>query len=431
MLKTYSLLHDQGPVLNDLFFAYRDMVNRMLEEMFQHIYWKTVPLKHSKQVLKLPILTLTKATRKTLRDNYLRDWTFSAHWVDSALKTALSILRSWRKNYLKGKRKPQCPQVKRLFLRVKQTLMKLEGEYLRISLRPEEFVYISLKQRYFKLPEILGSTGLGEPIPTSEKIYLPIHEESSRTAQGDIAWDSNMTSLDGFNPTLGWVRVDTHPLATIHISSFEKRWNVQRKASKSKKARRRLKKYRLRERHRARNHQNKLCRVIQPLAQNHGFENLDKERMYTGLHRWNRQLMRTDWRALRTMLTGEEIPAYYSSKKCSLCGWYNKDLKGTIFSCKRCHLILDRQLNAAINLYLRMEGVPRTLGNFYRYIVRPLMRSMKQRKIRPMRDTGGYVQTGAEQKVTDEPARLLHEVMKPQIYIKYWKQTDVYLPMPM
>ena len=164
-------------------------------------------------------------------------------------------------------------------------IMKLEDEYLRMSLRPEEFVYISLKQRYFKLPEILGSTGLGEPILTSEKIYLPIHEKSIQTTQGDIAWDSNMTSLDGFNPKLGWVRVDTHPLATIHISSFEKRWNVQRKASKSKKARRRLKKYRLRERHRARNHQNKICRVIQSLAQNHGFENLDKERMYTGLHR--------------------------------------------------------------------------------------------------------------------------------------------------
>ena len=33
-----------------------------------------------------------------------------------------------------------------------------------------------------------------------------------------------------------------------------------------------------------------------------------------------------------------------------------------------------------------------------------------------MKIIGGYVQTGAERKVTDELVRLLHEVMKPQMY---------------
>jgi len=53
-----------------------------------------------------------------------------------------------------------------------------------------------------------------------------------------------------------------------------------------------------------------------------------------------------------------ELPPQHTSDTCSRCGWANKDLNGSIFRCGGCGLTIDRQLNAAINLYLRMEGVP-------------------------------------------------------------------------
>jgi len=87
--------------------------------------------------------------------------------VDSALKTAFSIMSSWKKNYNKGKRKRRCPIVKRPFVRVKQTLMKIEGEQLRITIKPREFVYIDLSKRYFKL-----NGRIGEPILTNTHIHL-------------------------------------------------------------------------------------------------------------------------------------------------------------------------------------------------------------------------------------------------------------------
>jgi len=40
--------------------------------------------------------------KKSLRDQYLEGWSFAALWVDSALRTAFSIMESWRKNYNKG-----------------------------------------------------------------------------------------------------------------------------------------------------------------------------------------------------------------------------------------------------------------------------------------------------------------------------------------
>jgi len=64
------------------------------------------------------------------------------------------------------------------------------------------------------------------------------YEDKNQGGKPAVAWDFNLLSLDGYSPETGWVRIDTKKLASVHISSFEKRRSVQRKASKSKKARR-------------------------------------------------------------------------------------------------------------------------------------------------------------------------------------------------
>jgi hypothetical protein len=61
-------------------------------------------------------------------------------------------MKSRRRNYVKGLRKMRCPVARRLFIRVKQTLCKLEGDRLRVSISPGRFVYFDLSRRYFKLP---------------------------------------------------------------------------------------------------------------------------------------------------------------------------------------------------------------------------------------------------------------------------------------
>jgi len=73
---------------------------------------------------------------------------------------------SWRKNYVKGYRKRKCPKARRLFVRVKQTLCKLEGDRLRVSITPRGFVYFDLSKRYFKIPKEVSSSGVGEPVIT-------------------------------------------------------------------------------------------------------------------------------------------------------------------------------------------------------------------------------------------------------------------------
>ena len=58
----------------------------------------------------IPITPKSKEFKRTLRNQLLKDWNYASHYVDSAIKTAYSILNSWRRNYIKGggKEKKTC-----------------------------------------------------------------------------------------------------------------------------------------------------------------------------------------------------------------------------------------------------------------------------------------------------------------------------------
>jgi hypothetical protein len=89
---------------------------------------------------------------------------------------------------------------------------------------------------------------------------------------------------------------------------------------------------------------------------------------------------------------------------------------GAVFECRNCGLRMDRQLNAAINLYLKMEGVPHKKERW-------------DANILPTLRVGGYVLTGAERKGTDELVRLLDDAVNPQTNVEYDRYADAYLPM--
>jgi hypothetical protein len=94
----------------------------------------------------------------------------------------------------------------------------------------------------------------------------------------------------------------------------------------------------------------------------------------------------------------------------------SRDPKGSAFRCESCGLSIDRQLNAAINLYLRMEGVPHQTGWWDNNVLPSLV--------------GGYFLTGAELKAPDELVRGLYDAVKPKLYYAYDRYADAYLPMP-
>jgi len=227
VLRSYTLQHECGEELEPLLRAYRDVVNQTLGELWGNIEWKKRKIPGKKQWRLLPKYKVDVHSgkyKRKLRESLLQEWPYAAHWVDSAIKTAYSIFKTWRKNYVKGERKRRRPTAKRLFARAKQTLIKLEGERLRVTVKPGEHVYLDLSKRYFPLPKEVSSAGLGEPVITPEKVHLPVHYgDGNQGGNPSVAWDFNLLSLDGYSPETGWVRIDTKKLASIHTSSFEKK----------------------------------------------------------------------------------------------------------------------------------------------------------------------------------------------------------------
>jgi len=76
---------------------------------------------------------------------------------------------------------------------------------------------------------------------------------------------------------------------------------------------------------------------------------------------------------------------------------------------------MDRQLNAAINLYLRMERVPHRRERWDADILPSLV--------------NGYPLTGAERRGPDELARGLYDAVKPKLYA-YDRHADAYMRAP-
>jgi putative transposase len=376
----------------------------MLSEIWGQIVWTKKKIRGKNQYRILPTIP-DYSFKKALRDVNLQQWNYTRHWIDSAIKTAFSIIKSWKKNYMRGKRTRTQPVVKRFFARVKQTQLKLEGELLRISIKPREFVYIDLSKRYFSLDGVLG-----EPVLTTTHIHLPIyHHRPQPKKEIKIGWDANKYSLDGFSPQLGWIRIDLKPLHTLHITYDNKQRRMNKLASKKKRLGRKLrKKYRNREGNRVDQLLHRITNEMVRLASMHGFEDLDKLRMMKKWRRrWNRELSHTDWQKIMSQVEYKSyanfVLPYYTSKQCSRCGWLRKDLKGTLFECGKCSLRIDRQLNAAINVYLRMEGLPHDKLWFDQQVT-PVV-------------VGGFTQTGAKWKEIDELARSPHDTMKPKFAV--------------
>ncbi|SAI84870.1 ORF3 in transposon ISC1904 [Saccharolobus solfataricus] len=96
-------------------------------------------------------------------------------------------------------------------------------------------------------------------------------------------------------------------------------------------------------------------------------EKLDKEGMFVDANEsLSRKISRTVWRSIHRVLKYKaplygsfvkEVNPYLTSRSCPRCGFVSRKV-GKTFECERCGFKLDRQLNASLNIYLKMCGFP-------------------------------------------------------------------------
>jgi putative transposase len=290
----------------------------------------------------------------------MEDWGYSRHYVDSAIKQAYSIMHSWRRSYLRGERRRERPVIKKRSVRIKETLYSYRDGVIKVSVKPyEEYLLFDISKAWF-LSKARGQ--MGELILNARYLTVTFRvKNKNEKIVGKVAWDCNEKSLDGFSPKTGWVRADLTKLFHIHRVYEIKRKRLQHKASKKPALRKVLARYSRRERDRVNDCIHKLTTSLAREFKGyvHGFEDLKKSGMLGRSKEHNRNVSKSAWRTIvafmsykaRTVLLNPKD----STKKCSRCGMINAP-KGALYECS-CGLRTNRQLNAAINLYLQMEGL--------------------------------------------------------------------------
>lgn len=120
---TYKIGHNWN--VEELLKGSQKLLQQAISDIWDNIIWKEKKAKHHyslgngkynyyETTRLIPHLPKSNEFKRELRNKHLKDWHFAKHYVDSAIKTAYSILESWRQNYLKGLRRKRKPTVKTL-----------------------------------------------------------------------------------------------------------------------------------------------------------------------------------------------------------------------------------------------------------------------------------------------------------------------------
>jgi putative transposase len=303
-----------------------------------------------------------------LRDELEEVNVLASHYADKAISDAYSVLKGWRRRAEKGKASLRKPKLKRVYVRVKSTLRKVEGENVRITVRPYEYLSFSWHQAWFS-PRVKGLE-LGEPVIKEDKVHLPFrHRLPWFTPLDFLAVDSNLYTLDAYDGEK-FVTFSLKELYSLKFGMQLKRGRIQSLTSKhGRKGELLSRKYSHRERNRVRDYVHKFVNKLlemYPLT-TFAVEKLNKQSMFQDANdKLSKKISRTVWRTVHRVLKYKaplygsfvkEVNPRLTSKSCPRCGWVSRKV-GRTFRCERCGFTLDRQLNASLNTYLKMCGFP-------------------------------------------------------------------------
>jgi len=113
---SYKIKHNYG--ISGFLSSYKYILQRAIDIIWDNIEWierrqrNYYIIESGKRKIKkyywvkrlIPKIPKSKTFKRDLRNILLKDWGYASHYVDSAMKTAYSIINSWRRNYIKERR---------------------------------------------------------------------------------------------------------------------------------------------------------------------------------------------------------------------------------------------------------------------------------------------------------------------------------------
>jgi len=218
-VRAYSVKHSYD--ISEFLGSYRLILQRAIDEIWANIRWIEKFNRKGRRRL-IPIIPKGNGFKHHYLRSLLMDgWEYSKHYVDSAIKQAYSVIKSWRRSYLKGERSREKPTVKKRSVRIKETLYNFRDGKIKVSVKPyEKYLEFDVSRAWFwsRVPK---DAEMCELILNEKHLTITFRfSKMGESYEGWIAWDCNERSLDGFNPRLGWIRVTFHSYSTYieHMS---------------------------------------------------------------------------------------------------------------------------------------------------------------------------------------------------------------------
>ncbi|MEJ2776179.1 transposase [Sulfolobaceae archaeon RB850M] len=366
---TYSIKNDKKEESKILLENYRVLLQKALDWLWERTKIERKEVKGKKVLTKIKItLPKKKEVYKTLRNELEKINKLASHYVDRAISDAYSILKGWKRRAEKGQASLRKPKLKKVYVRVKSTLRKVEGEEVRITVRPYEYVTFSWSHKWFS--RRVEGLELGEPVIKEDRVHLPFRYKLPWFTPIDfLAIDSNLYTLDAYDGEK-FITFSIKELYSLKFGMELKRSKIQSFASKhGRKGKVLMEKYSHRERNRVLDYVHKFVNKLlemYPLTM-FAVEKLNKQSMFQDADdKLSKKVSRTVWRTIHRVLKYKaplygsfvkEVSPHLTSKSCPRCGWVSRKV-GRTFHCERCGFTLDRQLNASLNIYLKMCGFP-------------------------------------------------------------------------
>jgi putative transposase len=346
---------------------YRVLLQKALDWLWDRTRIERKEVKGKKATKVEITLPKKKEVYKKLRDELEEVNVLASHYVDKAISDAHSILGSWRRRADKGQALRK-PKLKRVYVRVKSTLRKVEGENVRITVKPYQYITFSWSHTWFS--RRVKWLELGEPVIKEDRVHLPFRYKLPWSSPIDfLSIDSNLYTPDAYDGEK-FVTISLKELYSLKYGMQLKRSKIQSLTSKhGRKGKVLMRKYSHREKNRVRDYVHKFVNKLlemYPLT-TFAVEKLNKQSMFQDADdKLSKKISRTVWRTVHRLLKYKapiygsfvkEVNPHLTSKSCPRCGWISRKV-GRTFKCEKCGFTLDRQLNASLNIFLKMCGFP-------------------------------------------------------------------------
>ena len=376
----------------DLLNAYFKLKKKTLKTVFPHV-----------KIGKKAHLHLEKEDRRKLRNELLKDWKYSKHYVDSAIDSVIGLVKGWIQLYNRGKTK-NPPEITRKTVYVKNTLFSFKEGILKISIEAwKRYLKVDLK-KYNWIPKDFDE--IGGLFLKENELIITLKKSVEPKAEKWTSFDVNLTNITVFTGEK-IKRYDLKELYHIHRAYEIKRQKIQKLSkSKPKTSKRLLRKYSQREKNKTKDFMHKLTtRITQELKNSNSgaiMEDLKriKDKILNGSKSQNRKLSKWNARTFQTMLEYKlkwmGLPVKYvdarnTSRVCPLCSGYLVAYEGRLTKCGNCNLILDRDVVAVLNLQMRGFPTP--------------VRDWKESILPVLRSGGGYPERGRKSQGLRRPIK--------------------------